>query len=270
MTYISLKPWKNTPLKNGESLLRRWDKRKLELIGQARGTDLMAKGKMKNQNGEMVDTQLGYPRFRRMGWQTQNKPLFLPSGRMIVPLYSDGFDFSLMAITDNGGKNWIYSEPLVSLGGVQPTLVQRKDGTIVTYMRDNGPPPQRLLTSTSEDEGITWAPVTDSEIPNPGAGSDIVKLSDGRWLLANNDTENDRNSLALYLSADEGKNWRILFHLERDLREGSDIRAHYPAIIQGKNGDIHLTYSYYERDAEGKRVETIRYARVALNSLSAP
>jgi len=243
-------------------LLKRWEERKKELIGHARGEDLVARGRIPQPDGKTLDAQLGYPRFRRMGWQTQNKPLFLPSGRMIIPLYSDGFDFSLMAITDDGGKHWTYSEPLVSLGGVQPTLVLRKDGTIVTYMRDNGPPPQRLLTSSSSDNGLSWTPVTDSDIYNPGAGSDMVKMADGRWLLANNDTENGRNSLALLISSDEGKTWKILLHLERDLTEGTAMRAHYPALIQGKNGDIHLTYSYYERNAEGQRVETIRYARV--------
>lgn len=250
------------PPEERADLLNRWEERKKELISQARGEDMIARGRITQPDGETVEAQLGYPRFRRMGWQTRNKPLFLPSGRMIIPLYSDGFDFSLMAITDDGGKHWTYSEPLVSLGGVQPALALRDDGVIVTYMRDNGPPPQRLLTSYSEDEGKTWSPVVDSEIPNPGAGADMVKLADGRWLIINNDTEDGRNSLALFLSADEGKTWRIIRHLERDLSEGTVMRAHYPAIIQGKNGDVHLTYTYQERLPDGQTGKTIRYRRV--------
>ncbi len=44
----------------------------------------------------------------RMGWQTRHKPL-LVGNRMVLPLYSDGFDFSLMALTDDGGKTWQFS-----------------------------------------------------------------------------------------------------------------------------------------------------------------
>jgi len=44
-------------------------------------------------------------------WETS-----LPKYRIIVPIYSDGFSFSLMAITDNGGKNWQFSEAWIKQG----------------------------------------------------------------------------------------------------------------------------------------------------------
>lgn len=237
-----------------------FDARVEELGELAEGKDLMARGTVVNENGETERKQLGYPRFRRLGWQTRNKPIFLEDGRMIVPLYSDGFDFSIMAITDNGGKNWHFSEPLVSIGGVQPAILQRKDGTIYTLMRDNGPPPQRLLTSESTDNGKTWTPVVDSNIPNSGTAAEMVKLQDGRWLLVNNDTEDGRHSLAIYVSKDEGKTWQIALHLEKD--ESQKSRAHYPAIIQGKDGSVHAIYSYHVEAEDGKQQKTIRYARL--------
>lgn len=243
---------------------KRWEARKKELISQAKGEDLVRRGRITKENGESVEAQLGYPQFRRLGWQTRNKPLFLPSGRMIVPLYADGFDFSLMAITDNGGKNWHFSEPLVSIGGVQPALVLRDDGVIVAYMRDNGPPPQRLMTSYSRDNGQSWSLVTDADVLNPGSAADVVELTDGRWLLVHNDTEDGRHSLALSLSADEGENWKIIRHLEKDMREGTDMRAHYPAIIQAKDGKVHITYTYQNQNAQGERVKTIRYLNLRI------
>jgi hypothetical protein len=75
-----------------------------------------------------------------MGWMTRVHPFVLDNKRIIVPLYSDGFDFSIMAISDDGGRTWQASRPLISFGGVQPSLVQKRDGTLVAYMRDNGPP----------------------------------------------------------------------------------------------------------------------------------
>ena len=41
---------------------------------------------------------------RRLGWMTRAHPYVLDNSRLIVPLYSDGFNFSLMAITDDGAR----------------------------------------------------------------------------------------------------------------------------------------------------------------------
>lgn len=226
-----------------------------ELLALARGEDWMARGMGPDSTGQTVRQPMGYPRFRRLGWQTRNRPLELASGRMILPLYADGFDFSIMAITDDQGQNWQFSEPIVGIGPVQPALLQRKDGSILSLMRDNGPPPQRLMQSESYDEGVHWTPVTDSEIPNPGSGAELAALADGRWLLVHNDAELERSTLAVSISHDEGKSWAVLTHLEQNPL----CRAHYPAMVQGKDGAVHISYSYHE----GER-KTIRYVRLTV------
>src|SRR5262245_21744589 len=100
--------------------------------------------------------------FRRLGWMTRAHPFVLDGKRLIVPLYSDGFSFSLMAITDDWGQNWSTSTPLVGAGNIQPSIVKKKDGTLFTLMRDNGPAPKRLLISEPPDRGKTWSLVIDS------------------------------------------------------------------------------------------------------------
>jgi predicted neuraminidase len=190
--------------------------------------------------------------FARMGWMTRAHPTELPSGRILLPLYSDGYSFSLVGITDDGGRNWSMSEPIVGAGPVQASIVRKKDGTLVAYMRDNGPAPKRIPMSTSADEGITWSPVVDTEFPNPGAGIEAIVLADGKWALIYNDTEKGRNSLAISLSDDEGKSWKWTRHIERQ-PEGS---FHYPSIIQSGDGTLHASYSSFTR--AGK---TIRHAR---------
>jgi hypothetical protein len=52
----------------------------------------------------------------RLGWMTRAHPFILDGRRLIVPLYSDGFNFSLMAITDDWGASWHTSAPLVVQG----------------------------------------------------------------------------------------------------------------------------------------------------------
>lgn len=183
--------------------------------------------------------------YRRLGWMTRAHPFVLEGKRLIVPLYSDGFSFSLMAISDDWGATWKTSTPLVGGGNIQPSIVRRKDGTLVTYMRDNGPAPKRLHFSQSSDRGETWSPVVDSEIPNPGSGAEVIGLANGHWALIYNDTENGRNSLAVAISDDEGKSWRWKRHLEYD-PPGPDAGAyHYPSIIQARDGSLHASYSFH-------------------------
>ena len=196
--------------------------------------------------------------FRRLGWMTRAHPFILDGKRLIVPLYSDGFSFSLMAITDDWGKSWITSTPLVGAGNIQPSIVKKKDGTLFTLMRDNGPPPKRLHLSESRDGGKTWSPVVDSSIPNPGSGAEIISLSNGHWVLIYNDTEQGRNSLAVAISTDEGKTWEWKRHLEFEPVGPEAGAFHYPSIIEARDGSLHASYSYHLNkkdmplDAEGK------------------
>src|SRR5689334_3834313 len=154
--------------------------------------------------------------YRRLGWMTRAHPFVLENRRLIVPLYSDGFSISLMAITDDWGKSWKTSTPLVGQGNIQPSIVRRKDGALYTLMRDNGPAPKRLHQSESRDNGETWSPVTDSEFPNPGSGAEIIGLRNGHWALIYNDTERGRNSLTVAISDDEGRSWKWKRKLEYD------------------------------------------------------
>jgi len=232
-----------------------------QLLAKARGEDMVRRGILREPSGESTQKELGYPYFRRMGWQTKNKAVLIDGKRLIVPLYSDGFSFSLMAITDNDGQTWQFSEPLVGPGNIQPSIVKRADGALVTYMRDNGPPPQRLHVSESSDKGLTWSLVEDSDLPNPGSGADLVTLRNGHWVLAYNDTEEGRHSLAVSLSTDDGRTWSHTRHLELRSADGPPLSASYPSIIQGAQGSLHVVYSYHGRDSNGRSRKTIKYAK---------
>jgi len=183
--------------------------------------------------------------FSRMGWMTRAHPVALPSGRILVPLYSDGYSFSLMAISDDGGETWTTSKPIVGLGNIQPSVARKNDGTLVAYMRDNGPPPKRLHISTSGDDGITWTAPRDTDIPNPGSGAEVTRLRNGHWALVYNDLERGRHSLAISISDDEGKTWKWTRHLEREPGSPPAGSYHYPSIVQSRDGLLHVSYSYF-------------------------
>ena len=193
----------------------------------------------------------------RLGWQPRCKPTVLPSGRILMPLYSDTYSVSIMAISDDGGRHWYAGRPLAGFGNIQPAVLRRGDGTLVAYMREAGPL-DRIRVAESGDDGISWGPVGVSELPNPGSGLDGVRLASGHWLLVYNDTTSGRRSLAVSLSDDEGKTWKWTRHLEHH-ESGS---YHYPAVTQGRDGTIHVVYSYFVEGGKSMKHAAFREAWV--------
>jgi predicted neuraminidase len=157
-----------------------------------------------------------------------------------------------MAISDDGGKTWTASKPLAGYGSIQPSVLEKTNGTLVAYMRENGPL-NKVRVSESKDRGLTWGPVGVTAIPNPGSGLDTVRLKNGHWLIVSNDSARGRNSLAVKISDDEGKTWKWTRHLEKH-PTGS---FHYPAVIQAWDGSIHCVYSYFV--AGGKSMKHARF-----------
>ncbi|HEY2785922.1 MAG TPA: sulfatase-like hydrolase/transferase [Fimbriiglobus sp.] len=188
----------------------------------------------------------------RLGWQPRCKPTVLRDGRILLPLYSDTYSAGLMAISDDGGKTWTASKPLAGYGSIQPSVLEKTNGTLVAYMRENGPL-NKVRVSESKDRGLTWGPVGVTAIPNPGSGLDTVRLKNGHWLIVSNDSARGRNSLAVKISDDEGKTWKWTRHLEKH-PTGS---FHYPAVIQAWDGSIHCVYSYFV--AGGKSMKHARF-----------
>ncbi len=243
-----------------------WERARKFYLDIAKGSNLVSDGTDVNEQGEKVKKQLGYPLMRRIGWQTRNKPLLL-GNRILLPLYSDGLNLSLVAITSDFGETWSFSEPILGGGAIQPTLARNKDGSVTMFMRDNGPAPKRLMKSVSKDDGLTWSSVVDTDIPNPGTAADVVVLQSGNWALVLNDVEGGRHKLSVWLSADEGKTWPYCKTIVNGI-PNSAVRGHYPAIIQGTDGAIHLSYTNQVGSPDGKsELKNIQHARFSENWL---
>ncbi len=230
-----------------------WDRETLVLLkpddfsadANARLDELVAKYSLLLNDEQREEIAVGRKKlqdklYQRLGWQPRCKPTVLPSGRILLPLYTDTFSISIMAISDDDGETWYASKPLLGFGAIQPTVLRRDSGELVAYMRENGVE-QRIRTASSQDEGLSWGPVTATALPTPGSGLDGVRLANGHWLLVYNDATDGRNSLAVSISEDEGKTWKWTRPLERQ-EQGS---FHYPAVVQGRDGTIHVIYSYF-------------------------
>lgn len=195
-----------------------------------------------------------------VGWMTRTPVLTLKSGRILVPLYSDGFNVSLVAYSDDQGATWAASKPIVGLGNIQPALVEREDGSLMAYMRDNGVAPKRIIQASSTDGGVTWTVGSDTEFKNSGGSISACALGDKRWALVFNDAEEGRHNLAIALSEDEGQTWPYKKMLENSPDEKESFA--YPTVLHGADGNVHISYSY-----SGPQGKSIKYTTFSIESI---
>ena len=95
------------------------------------------------------------------------------------------------------------------------------------------------MFAKSKDAGQTWSELKALEAKNPNSGIDAMTLADGRHVMVYNDTDRGRSPLNVAVSKD-GETWENAVTLE-DERGGE---FSYPAVIQAKDGKIHVTYTW--------------------------
>ena len=179
---------------------------------------------------------------QELGWMVRNKPIYLADGELLLPLYDERDWSSHMFISPDDGETWVQSEPIVGRGGnIQPTVVQLADGSLLALMR-TGSTHHRLWEATSGDNGHTWTPPVETDLPNPNSACDMQRLSNGHLVLVFNNSPHDRTPLTVALSTDEGRSWRSTRNLETGEGEFS-----YPAVIQARDGLILVTYTFQRK-----------------------
>ena len=107
----------------------------------------------------------------RLGWQPRCKPTVLPSGRILLPLYTDTFSVSIMAISDDRARP---GKP-ASRWPAWATFSQRCCGATTARSWPTCAKTdriRRIRVSESKDDGMTWGPVGAIDLPNPGSGLD--------------------------------------------------------------------------------------------------
>ncbi len=183
----------------------------------------------------------------------KNKPIQLTDGTIICPSsteveVNDKDQWRVhFEVTKDLGKTWEVVGPIndgIEFNAIQPSLLTYGNGKMQILCRTQE---GTIGQSWSIDNGKSWSKLQATSLPNPNAGTDAVTLKDGRQLLVYNHTQDKgefpkgRNMLNVASSTD-GKNWKTILTLERDKGEYS-----YPAIIQAKNGLVHITYTYLRK-----------------------
>ena len=135
-------------------------------------------------------------------------------------------------------RAWTRSQPLndaETFAAIQPTILVHSPTTLQALARTQ----QGVITEAwSDDGGRSWGPMSATALPNPNAAIDAVRLTDGRFLLVYNPTAQGRHRLAVAVSED-GHTWHHALMLEDGSGEYS-----YPAVIEDRNGLVHVTYTW--------------------------
>ena len=142
----------------------------------------------------------------------------------------------------DGGTTWTRHGPITvpgqPFGVIQPTLWQTASGEVRMFLRSTNRI-GRIVAASSRDGGLTWSPGRPTDLPNPNSAVDVVKLRDGRVVLVYNHALHGRDSIHIAISGDDGDTWSPPL-----LLEGGQGDFSYPAVIQSRDGLVHITYTW--------------------------
>lgn len=139
-------------------------------------------------------------------------------------------------------------------GIIQPSIIDLGGGHLRMYARSRTLA-SKIAVADSMDKGVTWTQARFLDMPNNNSGIDAVRLKDGRVVMIYNDTTVGRTPLNLAVSTD-GEHFRMFMTLEDTVGQYS-----YPAIIQGPDGGLEMTYTWQRK--------TIKYVHLPLAEVPA-
>jgi len=177
----------------------------------------------------------------------KNKPVQLANGTILAPSSveeNSGHWRAHLEKSTDLGKSWqlIPIDTASVLDVIQPSILTYQDGRLQVLCRSKQ---GRIAQSWSTTKGDTWGPLSQTTLLNPNSGTDAVTLRSGSQLLVYNpavpgkDWFNGRGQLRVAESAD-GVAWHDVAILEN----GTIEEYSYPAIIEARNGQVHITYTY--------------------------
>jgi len=169
----------------------------------------------------------------------RNKPVALADGTILCGSSTehDGWQVQMERASPDL-KTWEKTPPLndgIKFGLIQPTILQHEKEKLQILNRSRQ---GKVVEMWSSDKGRTWSAPAPISLPNPNSGIDGVTLQDHRHLLVYNHVARGRSPLNVAVSSD-GVAWKAALVLENEPGEFS-----YPAVIQARDGKVHITYTW--------------------------
>lgn len=183
----------------------------------------------------------------------KNKPIELKDGSILCPSSTEtDEDESKWQVhferTQDLGRTWTKTQSLndgIAVQAIQPSLLRLADGKLLAIGRSRQ---DRIFECSSSDLGKTWSAVGLGSLPNNNSGIDALTMRDGRHAIIYNHVKGTpgqwggkRTPLNLALS-ENGRDWSGALTLESEPGEYS-----YPAMIETKDGKLHITYTWQRK-----------------------
>ena len=176
-----------------------------------------------------------------------NPESVLATGPITVPPRRPGPAgwFVYFEISTDGGKTWAATEeirPPEEMKAIQPSILIHSPTHLQAIGRTQAN--WRLFSVESLNAGRTWGPMTLLDLPNNNSGTDAVTLQDGRHLLVYNHSNTNKVRYPLNVAiSNDGRAWQAAAVLDA---EGPEQYS-YPAVIQGRDGTVHIAYTWKRR-----------------------
>lgn len=212
--------------------------------------------------------------FTKPGAFCRHPILVMSNGEWIFPMwYSQGEedaskpqyggDYSVVQVSGDEGKTWQEYEVPGSVRRVHMSIVETRPGHLVAFFRSRSA--DRIYRSFSEDYGRTWSEPKALGLPNNNASIQAIRLQSGAIALIYNEAKGGddptavkwgapRVPVVIALTYDEGESFPYKRVIEPgDGYAGESNRRlnhtyHYPCIMQSRDGDIHVSYTWHGRD----------------------
>ncbi|OPY11439.1 MAG: hypothetical protein A4E69_02861 [Syntrophus sp. PtaB.Bin138] len=185
--------------------------------------------------------------FFNLSTLVRTQPLPLLDGGFALPSYHELFTkHGEMLRLDSRGM--ALDKQRMPGGGplLQPAVAPIPEkGEFLALLRNAGPKPRRIAVAALRDGEDRWFARPHLPLANPDSSVALLRLNDGRLLLACNPLTDGRQRLSLFLSPDFGRNWLEAFSVEDSPVEGGEFS--YPSLLQDREGIIHLAYTWNRR-----------------------
>ncbi len=157
-------------------------------------------------------------------------------------------------VSHDAGATWRDSNRVAGRCWAENNVVELRDGRLVMLVRGDGT--GCLWRSESIDRGLTWAPLTATDIPNPGSKFRLFRLRDGRIVMVHNPNGQtshpnskfyascNRNPLALWVSDDDTRTWGH----QRLITDFPGHLAYPDGVIDADEQYVHFAFDYNRHD----------------------
>lgn len=178
----------------------------------------------------------------------KNKPIELSDGTILCGSSTefDGWRVHFESTRDFG-LTWTRTAPIhdgKAIEAIQPSLLRLADDRLLAIGRSRQ---NKVFVVESHDSGKSWGEMKLGDLPNPNSGTDALTLADGRHLIVYNHVPGEpgkwggkRSPLNVAIADPALEQWQPLSVLESEPK----AEFSYPAMIQTRDGKIHITYTW--------------------------